>query len=181
MLSHLLALAGIDSVVVDNRTRTEIENTVRDRILERDSMRLLVDSGVSDRVLPRRRRARGDRAGFSAAGPTGSISRTSPARRSGCTRRRRCHRPGRRPCCRGRGRAVRGPRCVGLRADGSRSICRHEIPEAERRQYFREYPFAWFGIICDAPKSAPELICNHSERGFALISQRTRTTGWPDR
>jgi p-hydroxybenzoate 3-monooxygenase len=42
-----------------------------------------------------------------------------------------------------------------------------------RRQFFREYPFAWFGIICQAPRSAPELIYNHSERGFALISQRT--------
>ncbi len=44
-----------------------------------------------------------------------------------------------------------------------------------RRQYFREYPFAWFGILCEAPPSAPELIYNHSERGFALISQRTET------
>ncbi len=49
------------------------------------------------------------------------------------------------------------------------------MPEAERRQYFREYPFAWFGILCEAPPSAPELIYSHSERGFALISQRTET------
>ena len=60
-------------------------------------------------------------------------------------------------------------------ADGSRSICRHEFPEAQRRQFSREYPFAWFGILCEAPPSAPELIYNHSERGFALISQRTET------
>jgi p-hydroxybenzoate 3-monooxygenase len=56
-------------------------------------------------------------------------------------------------------------------ADGSRSICRDLV--GERQQYFREYPFAWFGILCEAPKSAPELIYNRSERGFALISQRT--------
>jgi p-hydroxybenzoate 3-monooxygenase len=49
------------------------------------------------------------------------------------------------------------------------------MPEDSRRQYFREYPFAWFGILCDAPPSAPELIYNQSERGFALISQRTAT------
>ncbi|MDQ2797596.1 MAG: 4-hydroxybenzoate 3-monooxygenase, partial [Actinomycetota bacterium] len=58
-------------------------------------------------------------------------------------------------------------------ADGSRSMCRHEIPEVQRRQYVREYPFAWFGILCEAPPSAPELVYTHSERGFALISQRT--------
>ena len=60
-------------------------------------------------------------------------------------------------------------------ADGSRSICRFEIPEVERRHYFKEYPFAWFGILAEAPFSAPELIYNHSERGFALISQRSET------
>ena len=60
-------------------------------------------------------------------------------------------------------------------ADGSRSTCRRAVPEPERRQYFREYPFAWFGILCEAPASAPELIYNHSETGFALISQRTPT------
>ncbi len=60
-------------------------------------------------------------------------------------------------------------------ADGSRSICRAQVPEAQRTQYFREYPFAWFGIITEAPKSAPELIYAHSPHGFALISQRTET------
>ena len=51
MLSHLLSRAGIDSAVVDNRTRREIGETVRAGILERDSVRLLLESGVSDRVL----------------------------------------------------------------------------------------------------------------------------------
>ncbi|MET0741138.1 MAG: FAD-dependent monooxygenase, partial [Candidatus Nanopelagicales bacterium] len=50
MLSHLLSVKNIDSVVVDNRTRDEIAHTVRAGILEADSVRLLVDSGVSDRV-----------------------------------------------------------------------------------------------------------------------------------
>jgi 2-polyprenyl-6-methoxyphenol hydroxylase-like FAD-dependent oxidoreductase len=51
MLSHLLARDGIDSVVVDNRRYAEIEQTVRAGILERDSVRLLVETGVSDRVV----------------------------------------------------------------------------------------------------------------------------------
>ena len=50
MLSHLLSIVGVDSVVVDHRTRDEIENTVRAGILEADSVRLLTDTGVSDRV-----------------------------------------------------------------------------------------------------------------------------------
>src|SRR5919106_330791 len=51
MLSHLLQVSGIESVVIETRTREEIEHTHRAGILERDSVRLLVDSGVSDRVL----------------------------------------------------------------------------------------------------------------------------------
>ena len=51
MLSHLLHLAGIDSVVIDIRSRDEIEHTHRAGILERDSVRLLAEAGVSDRVL----------------------------------------------------------------------------------------------------------------------------------
>ena len=60
-------------------------------------------------------------------------------------------------------------------ADGSRSVCRAQVPESLRTHYFREYPFAWFGILAQAPKSAPELVYTHSARGFALISQRTET------
>ncbi len=41
--------------------------------------------------------------------------------------------------------------------------------------YYREYPFAWFGILCEAPPSAPELIYSNSDNGFALISQRSET------
>src|SRR5690606_32932516 len=60
-------------------------------------------------------------------------------------------------------------------ADGSRRMCRHLIPEQHRRPFFREYPFAWFGFLVQAPMSAPELVYTHSEHGFALISQRTES------
>ena len=54
------------------------------------------------------------------------------------------------------------------------SVAERYRPSA-RRTSSREYPFAWFGILCDAPPSAPELVYTHSKRGFALISQRTQT------
>ncbi|GGU24282.1 4-hydroxybenzoate 3-monooxygenase [Lentzea flava] len=199
MLSHLLSLNGIDSVVVDFRTRLEIENTVRAGILEADSARLLVDTGVSDRVLrdghphegidlrfggeshridfralvgesvwlyPQtdvfvdlanaRERDGGDvRFGVSDT----AVDITEPAIRFTDSD--------------GVRREVRCDLLVG--ADGSRSICRAQVPESVRTHSFREYPFAWFGIITEAPRSAPELIYSHSPRGFALISQRTET------
>ncbi|SER58265.1 4-hydroxybenzoate 3-monooxygenase [Lentzea albida] len=199
MLSHLLSLNGIDSVVVDNRTRREIETTVRAGILEADSARLLVDTGVSDRVLrdghphegidlrfggeshrvdfralvgesvwlyPQtdvfvdlanaRERDGGDvRFGVSDT----SVDVNAPAIRfvdsDGVRQEVRCD--------------------LLVGADGSRSICRAEVPEALRMHSYREYPFAWFGIITEAARSAPELVYAHSPRGFALISQRTET------
>jgi p-hydroxybenzoate 3-monooxygenase len=38
-----------------------------------------------------------------------------------------------------------------------------------------EYPFAWFGILAEAPRSLDVLIYANSEHGFALVSQRTET------
>jgi p-hydroxybenzoate 3-monooxygenase len=35
------------------------------------------------------------------------------------------------------------------------------------------YPFAWLGILAEAPPSSEELIYCHSERGFALASLRS--------
>ena len=51
MLSHLLSKAGIDNVVVEKRDHETIRTTHRAGILEHGSVAMLVDSGVSDRVL----------------------------------------------------------------------------------------------------------------------------------
>jgi p-hydroxybenzoate 3-monooxygenase len=200
MLSHLMSLAGIESVVIDNRTRLEIEQTIRAGILERDSVRLLVDSGVSDRVLREGHEHQGIDLSFGGARHridfqelTGSSvwlypqtdvfidlaaarERTGGDVRFGITGAAVVDVTSDRPGvvftdADGVPQEVRCDYLVG--ADGSRSICRQEIPAGGRRDYFREYPFAWFGILCEAPMSAPELIYNHSDRGFALISQRT--------
>ena len=58
-------------------------------------------------------------------------------------------------------------------ADGSRSVARAAVTGSQTGGYFREYPFAWFGILTEAPPSAPELIYSTTKRGFALISQRS--------
>ncbi len=58
--------------------------------------------------------------------------------------------------------------------DGSRTGTRKLIPEPSiRTDHFRQYPFAWFGILAEAPPSSEELIYANHERGFALISTRT--------
>jgi p-hydroxybenzoate 3-monooxygenase len=167
MLSHLLHLEGIESMVIDTRSRVEIEQTVRAGILERDSVRLLVDSGVSVRVLEEGHEHGGIELAFGGDSHRIDFNDLVGADITSA-------RPGMRfTDAGGVAQEVRCDYLVGT--DGSRSMCRQAIPEDERRSFFREYPFAWFGILCDAPPSAPELIHNHSDRGFAMISQRTES------
>ncbi|PPL14437.1 FAD-dependent monooxygenase, partial [Microterricola pindariensis] len=51
LLSHLLAESGIDSIVIDSRSRAEIEGTVRAGILEQGTVEVLASMGAASRVL----------------------------------------------------------------------------------------------------------------------------------
>lgn len=196
MLSQLLHLSGIDSVVIDNRTADIIATTQRAGILEHASVQMLIDSGV-DQVLRDGRRHEGISLRFNGVSHridfeelvgascwlypqndvfsdlhkarTGNggdlhygISDTEVLDVTGEPRVRYTDPDGRR-------HEIEAELVVG--ADGSRSVCRGLVEGAT--QYFREYPFAWFGVLVQAPLSAPELIYARSPRGFALVSQRT--------
>jgi p-hydroxybenzoate 3-monooxygenase len=199
MLSHLLHLAGIESVVVDHRPVAEIERTHRAGILERDSVRLLVESGVSERVLREGHEHQGidlrfggesHRIDFQAL--VGASCWLYPQTEVFVDLHRARTRDGGDLRYGVSGVKVfdvtdrprvsyldpGGVRCeiradVVAGCDGSRSICR-DLVEG-RTEFFREYPFAWFGILAQAPPSAPELIYARHEHGFALVSQRTAT------
>src|SRR3954452_3489371 len=197
MLSHLLHVAGVDSVVVDHRSVEEIEHTHRAGILEQDSVRLLADSGVSDRVLSDGHEHQGISLRFAGESHrvdfhdlVGASVWLYPQTDVFADLHRARTRDGgdlrygirdtavhdwldepRVTVVDGHGDAltIRADLVVG--ADGSRSLCRGLVAEA--RQLHREYPFAWFGVLVEAPPGAPELVYARSARGFALVSQRT--------
>ena len=50
MLSHLLALAGIESVVLESRSRDYVERRMRAGLLEQGTVDLLAETGVGDRL-----------------------------------------------------------------------------------------------------------------------------------
>jgi p-hydroxybenzoate 3-monooxygenase len=196
MLSHLLHLAGVESVVVDHRTVEQIETTHRAGILEAGSVRLLNDSGASDRVLKDGHEHEGIALRFDGVShridfqklvgasvwlyPQTAVfadlyrtrSRAGADLRYGIAGTRVegvLDRPTVRYEVDGSTYEIQADLVIGC--DGSRSICRELV--ADRNQYFREYPYAWFGVLVEAPPSAPELIYTRSPQGFALISQRT--------
>lgn len=59
--------------------------------------------------------------------------------------------------------------------DGFHGPSRKAIPAGAAREYQREYPFGWLGILADVPPCHPELIYANTDRGFALASMRSAT------
>ncbi|MDT0404600.1 MULTISPECIES: 4-hydroxybenzoate 3-monooxygenase [Streptomyces] len=198
LLSHLLGRHGIESVVVDSRSRAEIETTIRAGVLEQGTVEILSGSGASDRVLTAGHRHEGIELRFDGEGHridfTGSVGRAVwlypqhevlkdliAARltagqdlRFGVTAERVEGAETDRPRVLARdagGHAVEIEADVVVGADGSRSVVRETVTGAYGGS-FREYPFAWFGILCEAPPSSEELIYSNSPDGFALISRR---------
>jgi p-hydroxybenzoate 3-monooxygenase len=59
--------------------------------------------------------------------------------------------------------------------DGYHGVCRKSVPSSACRQYEKEYPFGWLGVLADTPPLQDELLYVKSPRGFALCSMRSRT------
>jgi len=59
--------------------------------------------------------------------------------------------------------------------DGFHGPSRRAIPAGAGREYEREYPFGWLGILADVAPCNHELIYANHERGFALASMRSET------
>ena len=59
--------------------------------------------------------------------------------------------------------------------DGFHGPSRKAIPQAAVREYEREYPFGWLGILADVPPCHSELIYANTDAGFALASMRSAT------
>jgi p-hydroxybenzoate 3-monooxygenase len=57
--------------------------------------------------------------------------------------------------------------------DGFHGVCRASIPEGVLRTFEREYPFGWLGILAAVAPSSDELVYAHHARGFALLSLRS--------
>jgi len=202
LLSHLLDRAGIDSVLIDQRSRDEIESTIRAGILEQGTVELLDTIGEASRArtvghrhdgIELRFEGEGHRIDFAetvgravwlypqhevlkdliaarlAAGQDLHFGVTAEGIEDADTDRPRVIARD----ADGERLEIEAEFVVG--SDGSRSVARATVTGSSTGGYFREYPFAWFGILCEAPPSSDELIYSNSPEGFALVSQRSDT------
>src|SRR6204780_2124451 len=203
-LSHPLPLAGIESIVLECRSRQYIEERVRAGVLEQGTVDLMIDTGVGERL--RREGLRHDGVWFSFGGRrhrinlselTGGRAITVYAQqevvRDLVQARVSAGGPivfevddlsvheldSTLPKIRYREDGVEREIVCDFIAgcDGFHGICRPSVPEGVLTAFDRLYPFAWLGILAEAPPSSEELIYAYHERGFALLSMRSPHIG----
>jgi p-hydroxybenzoate 3-monooxygenase len=201
MLGHLLHLRGIDSVILENRTRDYVIDRVRAGVLEQGTVDLMVATGVGERL--RREGMRHDGVHIAIRGRRHRIDFADLTN-------------GRAITIYGQNEVVKDlidARIASGRAlhfevgdvlpaaldsdlpvvrfsvdgdahelacdfiagcDGFHGVCRLSIPTQRMTIYEREYPFGWLGILARAAPSSDELVYSAHERGFALFSMRSQ-------
>jgi p-hydroxybenzoate 3-monooxygenase len=200
LLSHLLHREGVESVVLEIRSRKELEETIRAGVLEQGTVNLLTRLGLAERMkregfvhhgIELRFGGRGHRIDLHEL--TGGRSITVYAQHEvvkdlvkarldaggeiffevGDVRVRDLDTSNPKVSFR-QGEQHQELVCNFIAGcDGSQGISRHSIPPGVCTEYKRVYPVGWLGILAQAPPSAHELIYAYHERGFALLSMRS--------
>ena len=197
-LSHLLARAGIESVVLETHTRDYIESRVRAGVLEQGTTDLMIATGVGERMqreglvhhgVELRFNGRGHRIDFQDLTGRGitvyaqqEVIKDLVAARLAAG-----------------GQIVFEAEALSLEnidsaprihyrkdgaehqldcdfiagCDGFHGIARASLPPHALTLYERVYPFAWLGILAKTPPASEELIYANHAHGFALLSMRS--------
>jgi p-hydroxybenzoate 3-monooxygenase len=202
LLSHLLHREGIESVVVENRSRQYVQDRVRAGVLEQNTVDLLTETGVGERMKRQGLVHHGFELRFNGEGHridmyelTGGrcitvygqnevVADLIDARQ---TAGGIIHFEAEDVAIAGFEEGVENP-AIHYRKDGEahtvtcdfiagcdgfHGICRPAIPQGVLKFYDKVYPFAWLGILAEAPPSSEELIYASHDRGFALHSMRS--------
>jgi p-hydroxybenzoate 3-monooxygenase len=199
-LGHLLHNAGIDSVILENRSREYVEARIRAGVVEQGIVDLLVKAGAGERLQREGLVHRGIELQFDrerhriplsdlAGGRTIVIYGQTEVVKDLIGLRLDTGRPlhfevedvalhdldtGRpRIRYRSEGGDEELECDVIAGCDGFHGICRPSIPAGVLSQFSREYPFGWLGILAAVEPSTDELVYAHHERGFALSSLRS--------
>jgi p-hydroxybenzoate 3-monooxygenase len=200
MLSHLLHLAGIESVVLECRSRQYIEDRVRAGVLEQGTVDLMIQTGVGERL--RREGLRHDGVWFSFGGRrhrinlselTGGRAITVYAQQEVVKDLVKARIGSGEPLVfevedlsvhdldselpkiRYTKDSAREEIVCDFIAgcDGFHGVCRDSAPVGVITPFERVYPFAWLGILAEAAPTSEELVYTYNERGFALFSMRS--------
>jgi p-hydroxybenzoate 3-monooxygenase len=200
LLSQLLHVAGIDSVVLERRSRAYVEERIRAGVLEQGTVSLLEKAGAANRLhaegLPHDgfllasdgRTFRIDLTGLTGT-PVMVYGQTEVTRDLNTILATRglpvfeaedialhdieSAKPW--VTYRKDGAEVRLDCDFIAGCDGAHGVSHTMIPASVRKTFERIYPFGWLGILADVPPCSEELIYANHPRGFALASMRSHT------
>ena len=198
LLSQLLSRRGIDSVVLERKTKDYVLGRIRAGVLERGLVGLLHEAGVADRLEKEGQTHEGtllayndtsfrvdfsDLTGSSVVvyGQTEVTRDLYEAReKAGGQIEYRVENvvihdadsdaPHVTYSVDGDERRIDCDFVAGC--DGFHGVSRQTIPREKRREFEKTYPFGWLGILSETPPVDHELIYANSPRGFALCSMR---------
>ncbi len=199
LLSHLLHREGIESVVLEARSREYVEQRVRAGVLEHPTVQLLDEVGLADRLHREGLQHGGIHLLFDGerhhldftelTGKTITVYGQQEVVKDLIAARTASggdvrfevsdvalhdldtDRPGVTFTHDGAAQRIECDIVAGC--DGFRGVSRGTIPPGVLTEYQRDYPFAWLGILAEAPPSSPELIYAYHDNGFALHSMRS--------
>jgi p-hydroxybenzoate 3-monooxygenase len=200
VLAWLLHLEGIASIVLEDRSQAYVEQRVRAGVLEQGTVDLLTQAGVADRLHREALVHHGIELRFAGRGHRIPLSDLTSGRAIAVYGqqevvkdliRARLEAGGEilfevsdvtlddlttdTPVVRfqhaGQAHELRCDVIAGC--DGSHGVSRHAIPAGVLTAFERTYPFAWLGILAEAPPAAAEVTYAYHERGFALHSMRS--------
>src|SRR2546426_1119812 len=200
MLSLLLSGEGIDSIVLENRSREEVESTIRAGVLEQGTVDLMTEMGLGERMKREGAVHHGIELRFDGEGHRIHLFELTNGRAITVYPQHevlkdliaaRLNQGGQllfnvtdvqlsdissdQP----RIHFVHEHESMELQCDfiagcdGFHGVSRPSIPEASQTVFTRVYPFGWLGILMQAPPSSEELIYAYHDRGFALVSTRS--------
>jgi p-hydroxybenzoate 3-monooxygenase len=202
LLGQLLHLAGIDTIIIEHRSREYVLSRIRAGVLEQGMVEMLERAGVGARlqreglvhegfdILFGGMRHRIDLSGLTGGkkvivyGQTEVTKDLMDARAAAGAKTvfeaddvslhgfDTAH-PRVRFHADGRDREVECDFIAGC--DGFHGVSRKSVPQAAIQYYERVYPFGWLGVLSDTRPVSDELIYVSHERGFALCSMRSPT------
>jgi p-hydroxybenzoate 3-monooxygenase len=199
MLARLLHLQGIESIIIENRSRDYIENRIRAGLIEHWAADLLIDVGVGERMKTEgllhwgiNIGVNGDlhRIDFKAlVNKRVTIYGQQEVVKDLVQRRladggpllfevdgvsvheMTSQRPKIRFTHEGKAQEIACDFIAGC--DGFHGICRPSFPDGVLNVFERDYPFGWLGILSESPPPDHELIYSYTDRGFALYTMRS--------
>jgi p-hydroxybenzoate 3-monooxygenase len=200
LLAHLLRLQGIESIVVETRGRSYLEDRVRAGVLEQGTVDTLNESGVGERLNRQGLIHHGIELSFHGRRHridmhelTGGHAITVYGQQEVVKDLIKARLEAGAPLYfeveetsihdfdadaprisfrqNGEAREIACDFIAGC--DGFHGVCRPSVPPGALKIFERVYPFGWLGILAQSKPPSEELIYCHHERGFALFSMRS--------